>query len=253
MPDPVNPPAPPAGTPPASSTPPGTTVGAPWRAPATAGKFAGKTAEEVLGIAEALADMVQAGGAPAAPAAPAAPSFNDDDYLTGAQVKQLLATRQPDTSGVELAASANVSIVRSQYAALFAKYGPEIDAMIARVPQNLRTIDNLAQCVKLVRSDHLDEIVAEESTRRASEMAPTFRSTGSGAPPAPASREYSLESDKIDPEWKKRALANGVTESTVAEFCRGNDMTPEAFYKQFDTPFNRIVEDVSTRRPQATG
>ena len=243
---PNNPPA----APPGSSTPPGTTAGAPtpWRAPATAGKFAGKTAEEVLGIAEALADAMQATPAPAAPAAPAF-DVADDEYLTGAQVKKMLEAARPtaDSPGVTLAADPNVSIVRSKHAPLFAKYGPEIDALVARVPPHMRTLDNLEQCVRMVRSDHVDEIAGELATQRVNEMAPTIRSTGSGSPPASASRELSLENEKIPAAWLERARARKIDERTIEEFCRANDMSLTDFYKQFDKPLSPIVGQISTK------
>jgi hypothetical protein len=191
-------------------------------------------------------------GAPTAPATtpvtPTESEIADDEYVSGAQLKRMLAARPQDTSGIELAASTNLSIVQNQHASDFAKYGAEINALIARVPANLRTLDNLKQCVKMVRSDHVDEIVSERAQQLASTMEPTLRSNGAAAPPTPVTREYSLESEKIPAEWRKRAQAAGVTERVVDEFCRANDMTPEAFYKQFDTPLNRIVEDVPTRR-----
>lgn len=255
MPEPVNPPASPSDTPPPSSTPPGSTGGAPWRAPATAGKFAGKTAEELLGIAQGLAEIVaepRPAATPAPTSAPDAFDIGDDDFVSGKDLKAALArTKTVDTASAELFASTNESLIRTEQAAMFAKYGPEIDATIKQLPPAARTLDNLRRVVRFVQSDHLDEIVAERSQRLAAEMAPTLRSTGNGAPPAGTPREYSLESEKIDPEWKKRALANGITEETVAEFCRSNDMSPVDFYKQFDTPLNRIVEDVSTKRRSA--
>lgn len=253
MPDPVPTLPPTSGTPTPLSTPPGSTAGsgAPeaWRAPASSGRFAGKSAEEVLGIAAALADIVQNGngGAPAPTPEPVAFDVADDEYVSGAQFKRLMAERRPDNTAVDLAASANVGITQQRFAQDFAKYGPEINAMIARVPAGMRTLDNLAQVVKMVQADHLDEIVRERANTLASNMEPTLRSNGAAAPLAPVVRDQSLESDKIPADWKQRALKAGVTERVVEEFCRANDMSPEAFYKQFDTPLNKIVEDVSSR------
>lgn len=241
------------GTPTPSSTPPGTSPGAPsaesWRAPASAGRFAGKTAEEVLGIAAALTDIVERGAQPPAPPAPLpADDIADDEYVSGAQVKRLLQSRPVDDTPVRLAADANLSITRQRFARDFERYGSEIDAKLRTIPHNLRTLDNLETVVKLVRSDHLDEIVSEEATRRASEMAPALRSSGAAAPGAPVTREYSLESDKIDPEWKRRALESGITERVVEDFCRANDMPVEAFYKQFEKPLSAIVSDRGSKR-----
>ena len=259
MPDPVTTPAAQPGTPPVSSTPPGSTGGngtpsapAEWRAPASAGKFAGMTAEQILGVSQTLLETVERGTPDAAdtppPPAPDNFGFADDEYVSGAQIKRVLAQlSQPSGDALTLAASGNERVVRTQHARDFERYGSEINALIARVPANLRTIDNLEQCVRMVRSNHIDDIARERAEQMASEIGATFRSTGAGTPPPPVSREHSLESDKISPAWKARAAKNGVTERTVEEFCRANDMTPADFYKQFDTPANRIVEEISSR------
>ncbi len=207
------------------------------------------SAEQVLGIAQTATDMLQAPPPAAAPATPPPSSFDvaDDAYMTGADYKRALASQRPDTTALDLAASGNVAHVRTQHAATFAKYGGEIDALIARVPAHLRTIDNLTQCVRMVRSDHVDEIAAERAQQLAATIAPTLRPTGGGSAPAPVSREASLESEKIPQEWKDRARAAKITENVVDEFCRANDMTPAQFYKQFDTPANAIVSEVRQR------
>lgn len=268
MPDKAPPPAaPPAPTVP-SSIPPGMTAGAPgtppangspapqWRAPVGAPAWAqGKSAEEILGIANTLVDMYSKGGEPTREAPPApvtAPQIADDDYVSGAQLKQFLAAASaPNTDSINLAASASYGVVRSQHAATFAKYGPEIEAKLARVPRNLWTLDNLETVVKMVRSDHHAEIVEEgvnERIRQLTESGTALRSSGAATPLVPVTRDQSLESEKIPAEWKRRASEAGVTERTVEEFCRSNDMTPADFYKQFDTPLNRIVEDHGAKR-----
>ena len=201
------------------------------------------TAEQVLGIADTLATAVEP---KPVEAAPSAPTVADDDYITGKELKAMLASA--GAGATELAASANLGLVRQEHAQDFAQYGAEITALVQRVPPAQRTLDNLRQVVRMVRSDHLDEIVEQRASQRASAMAPTLRSTGGSAELPPVAREYSLESEKIPAEWKRRALAAGVTERVVDEFCRANDMTPEAFYKQFDKPLSRIVEDIPQRR-----
>jgi hypothetical protein len=249
----------PAATPTPSSTLPGTTAGVPttpvaadWRAPAGT-KFAGMTAEQVLGIAQTATDMLQTNVAPPQPPAapaPAAHDVGDDEYMTGRDFRRALEAQRatPDMTAVTLAADANLSIVRGQFAQDFGRYGGEINALIDRVPANLRTIDNLRRCVNMVRSDHVDEIAAERAAQLAATIAPTLRPTGGGSAPAAVSREHSLESEKIPDAWKARARAANITEGTVSEFCRANGMSEADFYKQFDTSPNAIVGDVSQRR-----
>lgn len=246
----------PLATPPVSSTPLGSTAGAPtppaaeWRAPAGS-RFAGMTAAEVLSVAQTTTDILSGNGAaPAAAPEPAAPAYTiaDDEYLTGAQFKQAIAASRGEDAGLRMAADANLGLVKQAHAADFAKYGTEINALIAQVPANLRTIDNLTRCVKMIRSDHVDEIAHERAQHLMSTAAPTLRPNGGGGAPAPVTRESSLESEKIPQEWKERARAARITEDTVSDFCRANGMTPAQFYKQFDTPMNNIVGEVSQRR-----
>lgn len=209
------------------------------------------TAEQILGIAQTATDMLSSVPAAAPTVAPQPSVFDvgDDEYVSGAQLKRYFNERPAtDDVAIRLAGDASLGIVKQQFAQDFARYGPEIDALIARVPSNLRTIDNLQRVVKMIRSDHVDEIAAERAQQLAATMAPGLRPTGGGAPLAPVSREHSLESEKIPPEWKERARAAKITEDTVAEFCRANDMTPIDFYKQFDSPRNRIAEEISRTR-----
>jgi hypothetical protein len=174
----------------------------------------------------------------AQPATPL-PAIDDADYITGAQLRQVLANvatqAQPALSqGVELGASANFAFVKQQHADIFRKYGPEVAQKLATVPKHMWTLDNLETVVKLVKVDHLDEIARESAQQLVNAMEPTIRSTGGGGSGPVPDREHSLESDKIPAEWKKRALAAGVTENTVREFCQANEMNVADFYKQFD-------------------
>lgn len=210
------------------------------------------TAEQILGVSQTLLETVERGAAPEPEPAPTSGSefaeFADDEYVSGAQLKKVLArVGQPTGDALSLAASGNERIVRNAYAKDFEKYGNEINALIARVPANLRTVDNLEQCVRMVRSNHIDEIARERAEQMASEIGATIRSTGAGSPPPPVSREHSLESDKIPADWKARAAKAGITDRVVEDFCRANDMSPADFYKQFDKPLNHIVGEISAK------
>ena len=248
------------GTPPAAPAPAASTnapaAPAAWRAPTTAPAWAaGKTSEEILGIATQLVDALvpptpTTSAAPAPSAAHTRPDVADDDFITGAQMKRMLASASNANAdaAVELAASSVLGLARQQYPQDFARYGPEISQKLAGVPRHLWTLDNLTTVVKLVRSDHLEEIVRERAAQFSAGADPGIRSTGAAPASAPVAQEHSLASERIPAEWKRRAVAAGVTEATVAEFCRANDMSSEAFYKQFETPMNRIVEDIPQRK-----
>lgn len=222
----------------------------------------GKSAHEVLGITQKLVDAGFASfrqpQAPVPQAPPQAQPFTLDPegYVTGSQFQQAQRQAfeqyvQPDiTAGIELAASANFGLTRNKHDKEFAKYGPEIMSRLAGVPKKMWTLDNLDTVVKLVKADHLDDYRAEWQTEVRASMEPTIRSSGAGGsvPVTQENKEHSLESEKIPDEWKRRAQKAGITESTVREFCAKNDMTPEAFYKQFETPTNQIVAEVQDAR-----
>lgn len=211
------------------------------------------SAEQILGVGQTLLEAVEARNDTVPPTTQAAPAsefgtFADDEYISGAQLKQVLSKLGSGSGdALSLAASGNEHVVRGKYASDFTKYGTEINALIARVPANLRTVDNLEQCVRMVRSNHLEEIASERAQQIASELGATFRSTGAGTPPPPVSREHSLESEHIPAEWKARALSEKITEDVVRDFCRANQMTERAFYEQFKTPLNAIVGERSQR------
>lgn len=219
----------------------------------------GKTAEEVLGIAQQLEGVVRQhiSGQPQQPwtnqygsspglqqQAPQAttPAFSDTDYLTGRDIRSLAPQMineaiNPQFNQVyESLAQTNLDNVKRQFSTIFDKYGPEVYGYIAKLPVQSRTVDNLTTVVKLVRADHVDEIARQEAVRLAAEMEPTLRSSGSpSVPVATQEAKHTLQSEHIPQDWKDRALRAGLTESAVQEFCRANDMTPEQFYGQFGT------------------
>jgi hypothetical protein len=247
---PVPPQSPTPVTPPPSSTPPGTPAGAPTPADFRFGTGAdvpvwarGKTAAEVLNIGAYAIDTLQSAPTPAAPAAPAAPAFRDDDILTGADLRRALEAVPRDTAPLDLAATAVLGVAQQQFASDFAKWGGEISGMLARVPKTQWTLDNIKQVVRMVRADHVDEIANDLVTQRINAMEPTLRPNGSAAPLPPVTREHSLDADNIPQEWKDRARQAGINETMVQSFAAANGMTVQAFYEQFKTPMNRIVEE----------
>lgn len=246
-----------------SSTPAGTTTGAasaeptpkapePWRAGADSPEWArGKSAEEILGIAQNLVENFGR-GTPVAertgvahdvqqPPAPATPGYDPEDYVKGSQLnealKAALAQITPSlTQNAEQMASANYALVSrdDKYREVFTKYAPELQGLLVRVPKQNWTVDNLEMAAKLVRGNHVDELARDRARQLASEMETTIRSTGGGSAPVPASQnEASLKSDKLPADWRERAAKVGLDERTLDEFCFANDMTREQFFGQF--------------------
>lgn len=171
-----------------------------------------------------------------------APAWKDEDFLTGRDIRQVAPQMITDAvtpqfnTIYESLAQTNLDSVRRSNVAIFDKYGPEVYAYVAKLPVQSRTVDNLLTVVKLVKADHLDDLVSEGASRLAGEMTPTLRSNGSPSVPV-ASQEpkYTLQSDTIPQDWKDRAAKAGLTESAVDEFCRANDISREAFFSQFGT------------------
>ena len=271
----TQPPASPQGAPSTSQAAPGSTsptAPSEWRAPATAAPyFAGKSAAEILGLAEQLAGalqgVVQTGVQPQTPATPqqqpqqpwsnqwgssspnvfsqypsqqpapqwnaeANPTFGDLQRVAPDLINQAV-TPQFQNVDVRLSQLALDTVKRAN-APIFEKYGPEIDAYLVKVPFNQRTVDNLQTIVQIVRGNHVEEIGREIAGRLVAEMEPQLRSNGSpSVPVAQAEPKNTLQSDAIPQDWKKRADQLGISESSIDEWCQSNRMTRDQFFAQF--------------------
>lgn len=210
----------------------------------------GRTYAEVLGLTDTL--LQRAFTQPEAPKPQTPPvTLDPEGYVTGGQVQswareQIASAVNPELeSAHNLAASAVYSVVQNRHAKEFGKYRGEIDSYLARMPKKQWTLDNMETVVKLVKADHFADYQAEWETDFRAKVEPTIRSGGAGGSvPVPENKENSLESEKIPAEWKLRAQQQGITESTVREFCASQGMSETAFYKQFETPMNPIVAEV---------
>lgn len=178
-------------------------------------------------------------------------ALDPEGYVTGGQVQtwasqQIQSQVNPELEAAHnLASSAVYSVVQNKYPKEFSKYRGEIDGYLAKMPKKQWTLDNLDTVVKLVKADHFADYQAEWETDFRAKVEPTIRSGGAGGSvPVPEKKENSLESEKIPAEWKLRAQQQGITESTVREFCASQGMSEEQFYKQFETPMNPIVAEV---------
>ena len=181
--------------------------------------------------------------APSAAAAASGPA--DDDYITGAAMKQYLQQAsqqyvQPQMQQVYAQnAGMALNLVQQRHADDFKRYGPEINGLIASVPLEQRTLDNLERLVKFVRSEHLDQLVEEKAETRARELAGQMGSglRSSGAPTGatpPVDNPASVNNESLPSQWREKAAKVGLTDQTVREFCVANGMTPDEFFKQFE-------------------
>ena len=220
---------------PSPSTPPS---GSPeWRA-GQHSRFAGRSAEEILGIAEGLAEVATRFNQPVPQSVAPQPNrfdldIPDDEYLTGRQVKGILqqvANQGPpvDETARNLAAQSLYTNLRSTRADDFKRWEREINAEISKLPVSYWTYDALNTIVNMVRANHVDELVAEKAQRLVGESHPTIRS-GSGGSGGPITQQRTLESESLPRGWVDKARSAGIDESTVREFAALQGITPDEY------------------------
>jgi len=211
--------------------------------------------EEVLGLADMAVSQLarfnqgpgiqqhQVSPMPQYPQSPAPTRFDmdlsDDEFVSGRQVKQILQhygnqANQGDPVARQLAASSNVMTIQQVEADAFRRWGPELHAMIAQVPAEMRTVDNLQHIVQLVRGRHVQELVDEQArqqaVRLAEEQVATIRSGTGGSPTSPQQQQIDLTSSELPEDWRKLAEKNGLTMDAVREFCQATGETVESYF-----------------------
>ena len=205
----------------------------------------GKTGSEVLGIAGQLEQSLQhvvTSGTPAPtngqPPAPS-PAFADEDVVRGADLNRLapkLIDERVDSRLAQINEQmANLALdrVRTEHAEMFAKYGPEIYGHLARLNKQAGgyTVDNLTMVVNIVRGQHVDEIVREKLHAQSTPHEPALRSTGAApVSPAPLATDFSVQSAQLPPEFREKLAKAGITDATMQEFCRVNNMTVQDYF-----------------------
>jgi hypothetical protein len=217
--------------------PPGTTAEPPkWTAGAHS-SFAGRSAEEILGIAEAQAQMLNR------PIQVQAPQqmqrfdmdINDDDYIDGKKFKQMVSrfAQNPNTvdyGARQQAAGALLATVEMRRADDFRRWGMEIRQELVKLDPGNWTLDNLNIVVDIVKSRHIDELAAEKAQRLVSESHPTIRS-GSGGPGGGVPyRQPTMDTEGVPREWASAAKAAGISEQQIWEFCQQAGITEQQYY-----------------------
>ena len=207
----------------------------------------GKTGPEVVAIAGQLEGVVQryvTTGSQTAPASsPVANGqngqpFAESEYVSGAQLNsqapRLIAEGiAPHIAQMnEQLAGMALDRVKDQFRDEFARYGPEIYGHLSTLDKKsgVWTVDNLTRVVKLVRADHVDEIVRDK-LNASSPMEPALRSTGAAPIPVvpPSQIDVSVKSEQIPSDYRDKLVKAGITDATMDEFCRANNMTRESF------------------------
>jgi hypothetical protein len=186
-------------------------------------------------------------GAPQAPPTPQpqAPQLDPSDYVTGGQLQEWFQaqsqrqqqqySQQYTTLARQQAALAKAA-VRDKHQDVFDRYAPEIETYLAQTQPEWQTFDNLELVVKLVKGNHVDELVDQAVRERgAVNTEPGMRSTGGSTGAGDTTpTEGTLEDPRVPEHWRKRAEARGITMDTVKEFCRDNGITVEQWFKDFE-------------------
>jgi hypothetical protein len=237
-----------------SSTPPGTPppVALPPAAEFRYGNEApeylrGKTAQEAAALLQqTVGALQQYMTAPAQPQQvqqyqppPAFQPPAPDDYVTGATLNTMGSqfvdrarqeAQQYSSQAVSLAASGNLDRVRDRYSKEFAKYGPEIDALVSRIPKTDWSIDTLSNAVKVVLAGHIDDLVNDRVAQFQSSQDPALRSSGANGTTAPA---QTSPHDGLTAAQKEILQRRGITPEVVREFAARKGVSEQVWYEQF--------------------
>lgn len=239
---------------PGNGTAPGGTAPAPeaWRPGPNAPSWAqGRSQEEILNIAAAAVDQLAKFNQSPAPmqqpqyqAPPQQPNrfdmdMPDDDFISGRQMKQILQQygqqAQGDPVARQLAASGNMRTIQKDEADAFRRWGPEVHMEIAKLPPDLRSLDNLQLIVDIVKSRHVQELVDEQARQKAVQLAQeqvaTIRSGTGGSTAIPNTQNYDLKSNELPEHWRELASKYGLTLDQVREFTQATGETMDQYFE----------------------
>lgn len=209
----------------------------------------GKTPQEVLNLATQMADVLAAPQAPRTPPAPAPGAPTADEWTLDPQQaaqKHLEYNYQTRFAPVlqsmqQQLAGTSRGLANQQFNTEFQRWGPEIDQMVANVPAEQRTFELYSQAVKLVKANHIEDIVAERAQAKMAELGIERTSTG-GNSIAPAG-VATVSLDKLDPGYKAAIERMGIGPSELNEFLAKTHQTMEQFVEAANR--RQVITDVS--------
>lgn len=226
-----------------------------WRYPANfhVDWMRGKTASEVASLSNAMYQQLVSGRPQTGPPQQAAqtqynashsgyaPSQNGNDLrpptdeewtLTPAlaaqrqrlydQQMQQPALQQRDAQVGALA----MEVIKLRYPEEFRKWGPQIVTYASQLSPDSRTVDMLEKVVGVVRSEHIDEIVAERSKRmldEAIEKGTVLRPGAAGGTSAPATTP-GVQFDALPPNYRRLLETYRITPETLDEFLMATEV-----------------------------
>ena len=205
----------------------------------------GKTAQEIVEWSDQVSDQVrtlytQQTQAPAQPAAPAAPAqaLDPDLILTNPEEyqRQMINTinAQQNANLAQAAqpiinAQADTARFMSQHDKshedTWDRWSHNIDMQVANIPANLRTKALYDQAAKIVKAEHIDEIVDE----RAQALASAGSGLDTGGTFLEGSGDYQNQNTdewgKFDQSSVGRHLMSTLGKRKIMEMCEAHNMT----------------------------
>ncbi len=205
----------------------------------------GKTAEEIVEWSDQVSDQVRTlynqqtqTPAPQQAAPQPAQALDPDLILTNPEEyqRQMIATINAQQSQ-NLAAAAGPIIQAQADTARFMsqhdkshedtwdRWSHDIDMQVANIPANLRTKALYDQAAKIVKAEHIDEIVDE----RAQALASAGSGLDTGSTFVGEQGDYQSQSsdewDKFDKSSVGRHLMSTLGKRKIAEMCEAHNMT----------------------------
>lgn len=161
---------------------------------------------------------------------------NDEDFLSVRQARQLMAqANQGDPVARNLAVGANLRAIQQGEADAFRRWGPELQMEIAKLPPEMRTLDNLQVVVNMVRGNHYQELVEEKASQKATQLlqdqVATIRSGSGGSTTIPNTQHFDLKSNDLPEEWRELASKHGLTLDQVREFTQATGETMDQYFE----------------------
>lgn len=199
-----------------------------------------RTANEVLGLAQNMAEALRVGQPAPQPQSQVQTPPNggmptDATWMTnpnGAAQDVFKAAFGPQIQQyVNQQAGMIRGIAEHKYADEFRRWGPEIDTVLSRVSPDQRTLDIVDHAVKLVRGNHIDEIADERVKAKMAQMGGmTERADGSGAG-GPGVTSSSVDLTKLPNGLAAMAAREGLTVQMVQDSCKAMGMSTDQWMK----------------------
>lgn len=239
----------------ASSTPPGTGATAPpaepWRYPADPRYpqyLWGKTADEAAQLANQMYGALVTAASQPQTAQPSTTDPQDEEFVDRKSLRQFAMPFQQSLGQMYVSmAQNNVDRLRDKFPRAFERYGPEISSLIAGMPVESRTLDNLEAVVTFVRGRHVEDEAKSLAQEMASQFDPTARSLGIGGS-VPGSPGPLTASEELPVEYRNLLKEKGISEDTIREFCATQGISVKDWYEKAKKHNVNVISERNTIR-----